>query len=232
MKQKIVLDNRTSYDTPEGIPLSLMPAGIVVRVQAFIIDAIARVLIILLVLLPFMMLGQTGTGLLALVWFGVVWLYPVLFEVYYHGQTLGKKMMGIYVCMEDGAPIGWQGSMMRNLLLLADFLPFAFAFGVLSLLFTKDSKRLGDLVAGTQVVYIEKLATFATLDTLDVKPIIAPIALTTKEQLAILAFAERFDDLPSARAEELSDIVAPLTQDESIATLLGYAKSIHGGENG
>lgn len=36
-----MIDNTLSHDTPEGIRLSLVPAGIVVRAWAFLIDFMA-----------------------------------------------------------------------------------------------------------------------------------------------------------------------------------------------
>ena len=68
-------------------------------------------------------------------------------------MTPGKKRQGIYVCHDDGTPISLSSSMTRNLLRVADFLPIGFGVGALTMMFTKRSQRIGDIVAGTLVVY-------------------------------------------------------------------------------
>ena len=71
-------------------------------------------------------------------------------------MTPGKKSQGIYVCHDDGTPITLSASMIRNLLRVADFLPFMYLVGVFSVLFNRKSQRIGDMVAGTMVVYGEQ----------------------------------------------------------------------------
>lgn len=85
--------------------------------------------------------------------FFLEWLYPVVFEVYSNGATPGKKLCNIQVLHDDGTPIGWGASFSRNTLRFIDFLPFFYACGLLTMWLNQDSKRLGDLLAGTVVVY-------------------------------------------------------------------------------
>ena len=159
---ELLIDNIALHPTPEGLMLSLMPAGVMPRVSAWLIDFAIRLAIMVVLGMITAFFGTAGTGILAIGYFLVTWLYPVFFEVYRRGMTPGKKAQGIYVCHDDGTPISLQSSMIRNLLRVADFLPIGFAAGALTVLFTKRSQRIGDLVAGTLVVYqqqndIEKL---------------------------------------------------------------------------
>lgn len=157
-----LIDNIALHPTPEGLMLSLMPAGLMPRLSAWMIDFGIRMILIIILGIISAFFGTAGTGLLAIGYFLVTWLYPVYFEVYREGMTPGKKRQGIYVCHDDGTPISLQSSMIRNLLRVADFLPMGFAAGALTIMFTRQSQRIGDIVAGTLVVYqqqddIEKL---------------------------------------------------------------------------
>ncbi|MDO4251472.1 MAG: RDD family protein, partial [Moraxella sp.] len=176
------------------------------------------------------LLGEAGVGLMLIVSFVVMWLYPVLFEVYKNGQTIGKKSMGIRVCMDNGMPIGWQASMIRNLLILADFLPMMFLSGLLAMLFSRHAKRLGDRVAGTMVVRVPKQK--ASIERIAHRPSLPPMALTLEEQKAILSFVERAPKLPADRVAELVTIIAPITGKADIEAaadeIVGYANAIMG----
>lgn len=224
-----MIDNTISYDTPEGIRLTLTPASFVLRGLAFLLDGIIRIVLIIGLAMIGATLGEFGFGLFLVGYFLIFWLYPVFFEVFWGGQTLGKRVFKIRVCMDNGLPIGWQASMIRNLLILADFLPLGFFAGLLSILFNTQSKRLGDIVAGTVVVYADdELEEF---DIMPAPPILPPMRLTLAEQQALLAFVERYDTLSDERADELANILAPLTKDSKLPvkeTLLGYANAIVG----
>lgn len=222
-----MIDNTLTYQTPEGTELSIETASVILRGYAWLIDALIRSIILTVASMVLLWFFEAGFGLFMLTTFFVVWLYPVVFEVLNNGQTIGKKIMGIYVCMDNGMPVGWQASMIRNLLILADFLPFGFCFGMMSSLFSTSNKRLGDIMAGTVVAYVPKNEALPNIKTANAQH--PPISLTFKEQKAILAFAERYETLPAARREELANILAKMTQggDEPI---LGYANAILGNE--
>lgn len=222
-----MIDNTLTYQTPEGTELSIETASVILRGYAWIVDAIIRFVILTVASLVLFYFLEAGYGLFMLVSFFVVWLYPVVFEVLNNGQTFGKKLMGIYVCMDNGMPVGWQASMIRNLLILADFFPFAFCFGITSSLLSASNKRLGDLLAGTVVAYVPKSQTLPRIKKTTAQN--PPIALTFKEQKAILAFAERYDSLPVARRDELARILTPMTKGGD-KPILGYANAILGND--
>lgn len=225
-----LIDNVITRQTPEGVALSLMPAGVLPRMGAWLLDLAIRMAILLALSVVFRVFGATGQGLLLIGYFLIDWFYAVLFEVFYQGQTIGKKQFGIKVCQDDGTPIRWQSSMIRNLLRVADFLPFAFFSAMLSMLFHPASKRLGDIVAGTLVVYVPTLQD--TYHIVEHQPIELPIPLQLDEQQAVLAFAERSDELPPERRQELAQILRPITSNtshqEMTQTLIGYANTIIG----
>lgn len=223
------LDTRYHVETPEGIDLPLRPAGLMVRALAFAIDLGLRGLILGLMFIVLAFLGKLGAGLGSILLFVVSWWYMVLFEVLNQGRSPGKQWMGLRVVHDDGTPVGWSASLLRNLLRFVDMLPFGYFLGAISCLQHPSFKRLGDLAAGTLVIYREQSLTRPQLP--DVPPRRAAFTLTLTEQRAILGFAERQGELSEARANELASILEqPLQVSKSQARteLNGIARGLLG----
>jgi len=221
------LDTRYAAETPEGIALWLRPAGVVPRFYAYLIDAAIRFVVVSISFLVFALLGTFGEGLALVLLFLLEWLYPVAFELSAGAATPGKRMVGLTVVLDSGLPITPAASLTRNLLRAADFLPSFYAFGVLSMLFRHDFKRLGDLAAGTLVVYAPR--TELLRGTPPPAPARAPaIPLTARAQAAIVAWAGRVSRLTEARADELAEIAVPVVvpramDGDRVAALVGVA---------
>lgn len=223
------LDTRTRIETPEGIDLILRPAGLIPRALAFAIDLGIRGLLVVALLQVFSLFGSFGTGLGALLIFLVTWWYTVLFEVLRQGRTPGKQALGLRVIHDDGTPVGWTASLIRNLLRVVDMLPMGYALGAVSCLQHPQFKRLGDLAAGTLVVYRDLPLKRPTLPEASAR--VAPFVLSLEEQRAVLAFSERQADLSPERARELASILAePLhvRPDQAVAQLNGIARGLLG----
>lgn len=229
------LDTLYTVETPEGIALSLRPAGIVPRCQAYLIDFGIRLGLFVAASIIATPLGGMGRAFLLIAYFGLEWLYPVVFELARGGATPGKRAMGLAVVMDSGLPITPAASLTRNLLRAADFLPFLYGFGAAAMLLRPDFKRLGDMAAGTLVVYNEHLSLHADL------PLSTPVAPTRvlgqREQVAIVAWAGRAQRLTPERFDELAQLArsvlpasAPDTPSPSTASqrLLGVAQWVLG----
>lgn len=202
------LDNLYCLETPEGSDLVLRPAGIVVRIYAFGIDFLIKTVVSIVASVVLSLAGGFGSGLGLILFFLLQWFYPVGFEVWRNGQTPGKKRCGIRVVNDDGTPVTFAASFIRNLLRVADFLPFFYMAGVVSAVVTRDFKRLGDLAAATLVVYVPEPLKAPELSTSGQIPV--PADFTTDEQRALLAFAERAPVLSEERQAELAAILAPV----------------------
>ena len=147
----------------------------------------------------------------------------------YQGRTPGKKAMGLRVIHDDGTPVGWAASLTRNLLRAVDMLPFAYCVGAVSSLSHPSFKRLGDLAAGTLVVYRDEPPKRPQLPEADAER--APFSLSLVEQRALLDFAERSADLSAARRAELAGILAePLESlpEQTEKRLHGIARGLLG----
>ena len=223
------LDTIRSVETPEGINLDLRLAGPVVRALAWAIDCLIKYSALLLGLLVLYLLGATGMGLWLIAIFIAEWFYPVYFEVYRHGATPGKKAMGVKVVSDNGAPLDFSASLIRNLLRAADFLPLLYGFGLICMLLQRDFKRLGDLAAGTVVIYQSRIIPTPTLPPgPDRRP---GVLLDAAEQRLLVNFAERSAALSPERRAELAELLHGLTGKSGAAAveeLLANARGLMG----
>ena len=199
-----MLDTARRIATPEGIELALRLAGPVPRAAAWALDMLLRLAILGVLAMILGALGGFGTGVFLLSWFLLEWLFPAWCEVHWGGATPGKKALELVVLHDDGTPVRWPAALARNLLRAIDFLPVFYGFGLIAMLASRDFKRLGDLAAGTIVVYREAKPRGFQIP--EAPPLAPPVPLTLPEQRAILDFAERAPGLTEERAEELAGI--------------------------
>lgn len=225
-----MLDTNHTVEVPEGIEIRLPLAGPVERSLAFLIDMMIRIGIYLVAGTIFGIMGNFGQGILLIMIFLLEWFYPVLFELFNQGATPGKKMMGIAVVNDDGTPVNWSSSVIRNLLRTADMFPLLYLTGLLSMLINREFKRLGDLAAGTLVVHKKAFTHSGKLP--EQKPKHIGIPLTLEEQSAILHFGERSNRLSEARRYELADVLSPAIDGHSsqqrYQSILGVANWLRG----
>jgi uncharacterized RDD family membrane protein YckC len=211
------LDTLQAVELAEGVEIRLRIAGPMVRAGAFLIDFAIRLIVMFIVSIGLGFAGmaiggKVAQGLLLLIWFTVAWWYPVLFEAGKRGATPGKRMTGLRVVQPSGAPITFGQSLIRNFLRFIDGMPWiTYGFGLASCVATKRFQRLGDLAAGTVVVY----------DRLPVEPLVAapppmsadrpPLALTADEVRALGMFRDRAGLWSEARRCEIADHAAVLS---------------------
>jgi uncharacterized RDD family membrane protein YckC len=151
--------------TPENVAFGYQIAGIGSRFLASLLDTVLVVLLQVVILIVVTLIiravdatafsEQISTWVYAV--FGMVaaifyWGYYIFFEMLWNGQSPGKRWVGLRVIRGDGTPITLSESLIRNLARLVDFLPAAYGIGVVTMFIDKQSRRLGDLAAGTLVV--------------------------------------------------------------------------------
>jgi uncharacterized RDD family membrane protein YckC len=226
-----MLDTTRRVATPEGIELTLRLAGPVPRALAWSVDLALRAAIVLVVMTLASQLGRAGWGVVLLAAFFVEWLLPAWFEAQMRGQTPGKRLFGIAVLNDDGTPLRWPGALTRNLLRAVDFLPLMYGFGLVTMLLNRDFKRLGDLAAGTVVVY-QSAAVDSSRKIPEAPAVAPPVDLDLDEQRAVLELAERSAGLTRERVEELSTLPKPLVGGldgaRAAARLIGMANYLAG----
>ncbi len=145
--------------TPERTLLDVELAGIFVRAGAFLIDIIFITIGIAIIstfstVITFL-LGPFGflMNFILIIFVSFAFLmYFSICDVKSQGQTLGKKVLKIRTIMQDGSPVTWRASIIRSVLIFADMMPGIFGVAILTLLFSTDSQRFGDMAAGTLVI--------------------------------------------------------------------------------
>jgi uncharacterized RDD family membrane protein YckC len=150
---------RVKSRTPESVELEFTLAGIGSRALALLIDYLLWMVILTILFTAFAFLyylfatidgaAKWIISIQVLIFFVVYIGYFIFFETLWQGQTPGKRYAKIRVIRDDGRNAGLQQAIMRSLLRMVDDV---FSLGLLMILFTKQEKRLGDLVAGTIVI--------------------------------------------------------------------------------
>ncbi len=204
-----MIDTVREIETPEGISLRLRAAGALPRAQAWMLDLLLRVGILLVASIPLSLFGVAGNGLVLLLIFVLMWAYSVACEVWWNGQTLGKRALGLRVVNADGTPVTWLPSVVRNLLRVVDLLPGVYGVGLVSTLIDPSARRVGDIVAGTLVIHVDELPRGQQVPMMVAIPL--PVVLAADEQAALVEFTERAGQLTVQRQEELANLLTPLT---------------------
>ena len=161
-------DDRLNIETPEQVVLELPVAGIGSRFLALGVDTalqaalyIGATLTLVFGLptigrrsLPF--LSQLGPAAAILIGFCIYWGYFAFFEIIWSGRTPGKRLASIRVIKESGRPINAYEAIGRNILRAIDFLPAMYGLGLVVMMLNRNSRRLGDYLAGTVVIHDRK----------------------------------------------------------------------------
>jgi uncharacterized RDD family membrane protein YckC len=157
--------------TPEMVDISYDVARLGTRFQAFAIDSLIQAAVMLLLNLA-ANLGLASVDYAASDWYAALVLlfialiaygYFLFFEIALKGQTPGKKLMKLRVVRKDGRPADLSSLLVRNLLRVIDSLPVFYTAGVLCMFVSRDSRRIGDLAAGTIVVFERRRAELHTI---------------------------------------------------------------------
>jgi uncharacterized RDD family membrane protein YckC len=151
-------------------------------------------------------------GALALSFFGW-WGYFLLFELLWGGQSPGKRPLGLRVVRRDGQPLGFTTALVRNTLRWIDQ---AMLLGVFVMLIDAQSRRLGDMAAGTLVVREPRALRRQAFDSVmmpqvpesRVQELPNAGRITTGDYTVIRDYFARVGDLGTAEAERLARALA------------------------
>jgi len=153
-------------ETPERVPLHFALASIGNRFLACAIDHAIQVLVLAIIAIGFIVLANFSDlegalssapkwvyAVMILLLFLILSGYFAFFEWLWRGQTPGKRWLKLRVIREDGRPITFWESSVRNLIRSFDMMPAPFySIGLISVFSTTRDQRVGDMIAGTVVV--------------------------------------------------------------------------------
>jgi uncharacterized RDD family membrane protein YckC len=161
-----------SLETPTGVSLHVVLAGTGARAFAFIVDWLVRVA---LAAAWYVLAAVVYNRELSLAppldpegaWFAVVvapaaglyFLYHPALEIAMRGRTPGKRIVGLRLIARNGSTPTLGALVTRNVFRLIDFFPLFYGMGLVATMLTRDRVRIGDLAAGTLLVYERRDAT-------------------------------------------------------------------------
>lgn len=157
--------------TTQHIDIEYEAADVGDRIVAYIIDLVIWICVFLLV---FVVMTSSALGSVrnsVIVIFGIVYLlyacYDLLCEIFFNGQSVGKRAMNIRVVSVDGKQPSLGQYLLRWVFRIVDILLTSGVGAIVAISATDRKQRIGDLVAHTTVI---KTTTRVSLSALAVAP--------------------------------------------------------------
>ncbi|MES2109946.1 MAG: RDD family protein [Bacteroidota bacterium] len=138
--------------TAQNIDIDYEIGGFGERILARIIDYAIFLPFLFIAIILSSTIGSQATGIFAVVIFALFVFYDLICEVFFNGQSLGKRVMKIRVISLDGARPSFGQYLLRWLFRLVDFGVTGGLGALISAAVTENGQRLGDLVAGTALI--------------------------------------------------------------------------------
>jgi uncharacterized RDD family membrane protein YckC len=153
--------NQIAITTTQNVNINFNLASVGDRLLAYIVDFLIRAAYVFVVL--YLLFGvfdlerlfdkkdmwsiMAVFSLILLPYF----LYNLVMETFFEGQTLGKKLLKIKAVKIDGYQAGFGDFLIRWLFSIVDFS----IIGIIVISSSKKSQRLGDMAAGTAVISLK-----------------------------------------------------------------------------
>jgi uncharacterized RDD family membrane protein YckC len=231
--------DKLTIDTPELTSLEYPIAGLGSRFLAILADTAIQIVLAFVVFIIGMIIGA---GVAAFGGIGPQWVvaivivlifllnsgYFALFEIFWNGQTPGKRYAQVRVIKDDGRPIGAYEAIVRNVLRVVDMLPAMYGIGLLSIFLSRKSKRLGDFVAGTVVVHektLEGVRPYAETKIDETLPPIDTSKVTLDEVRLIETFLNRRDSLDPAVRTNMALQISNRLANKMELTIYGWPRT-------
>ena len=154
-------------ESATGVDVSLPVAGTGARAYAFLVDWHIRLVLALAWYVVAALLYHRDWNLMPALdpsptWFifalippfAIYLLYHPVLELAMRGRTPGKRLAGIRIVTHDGAVPSLAAHLIRTVFRLIDSFPgFFYGIGLIMTSVTRNHTRIGDLAAGTLLVY-------------------------------------------------------------------------------
>ena len=150
-----------SINTTQNVTINFTAASIGHRILAFGVDLLIIIayLTTIYLLLEYtgfskMLSGLDGWSQMAVqsLIFLPVMFYSLIFETFFEGQSLGKKLVRIKVVKIEGYQASFGDYLIRWLFRMIDIVISSGIIGFVSIIMNKKAQRLGDMAAGTSVI--------------------------------------------------------------------------------
>lgn len=151
-----------NIETTQNVTIDYQLAGLGSRILAYLIDFLVLFAYTLLVIfLATSVAGYMTSDLFAFFQIVLIALpyvfYDLICEVFFNGQSVGKRSMGIKVVKIDGSKpsigaylIRWASRIFEGLIFFYGLVP------IITIAVSEKGQRLGDMMAGTTVIRTNK----------------------------------------------------------------------------
>lgn len=154
-----------SINTTQNVNINFTVASVGHRILAYLLDLVVKAAYVIVVFyLFFYLLGLNNymdgidnwsrMTIILLFYFPVIF-YTLILESLLEGQTLGKKLLKIKVVKIDGYQASFGDYLMRWIFRIVDVNLSGGVVGLVSIIASDKSQRLGDMTAGTSVITLK-----------------------------------------------------------------------------
>ncbi|WDF64689.1 RDD family protein [Flavobacterium sp. KACC 22763] len=154
-----------SINTTQNVKINFIAASVGERLGAFFIDLfiiICYITALSIILFDWLQLDRLmvnldgwSRGAIFLLLYSPVIVYSLVLESVFEGQSLGKKILKIKVVKIDGYQAGFGDYLIRWFFRVIDFFSFVGLPGLIAVITSQKSQRLGDMAAGTAVITLK-----------------------------------------------------------------------------
>lgn len=216
-----------SINTTQNVTINFTAASIGHRILAFGVDLLIIIayLTSAFALLNYSGLSQILSGMdgwsqmaVQSLLFLPVMFYSLIFETFFEGQSLGKKLVRIKVVKIEGYQASFGDYLIRWLFRMVDIVISSGVIGLISIVMSKKTQRLGDIAAGTSVITLRNNVTISStiLEEIndDYKPTYPLVIKLSDNDVRIIK-----ENFIRAKAEKNTDLFLKLS--EKIETVTG-----------
>ena len=160
-----------SINTTQNVTINFTAASIGHRILAFGVDLLILLAYITSIGLLFYytgfaeivenMDGWSQRAVQSIVLLPIMF-YSLIFETFFEGQSLGKKLVRIKVVKIEGYQASFGDYLIRWLFRLIDIIISSGVIGFISIIMNKKAQRLGDMAAGTSVITLRNNVTISS----------------------------------------------------------------------
>ncbi len=154
-----------TINTTQNVNINFTAASVGERMLASLLDLVIKVAYVIVIFYVFFywfgisnmldqMDGWSQTAVIILFFFPVL-IYSLTLESIFEGQTFGKKLLKIKVVKIEGYQAGFGDFLIRWLFRIVENNILGGLIGLIVILVSKKSQRLGDMAAGTAIITLK-----------------------------------------------------------------------------
>lgn len=158
-----------SINTTQNVNINFTAASVGERIGAYLLDLLVKIAYVIVLFLLFnyifnlqkILSGMDNWSIFA--FYTIITIpitfYSLFFETWLEGQTLGKRIVKIKVVKIDGYQASFGDYLIRWIFRLVDISSNGGIVGLIALVVTQKTQRLGDVASGTAVITLKNKIT-------------------------------------------------------------------------